>query len=148
AEVGQGDRDDGRLRRDVGPLVSGLPGRHLAAALAPRPVAPRDGGGGFHRLRGGVVALRLQGLDEVPDRQPDVRGADEAEVTRGTTVFVIEQTKPVKGIWWPCPGLLLLARGDGKLAFHDVATQKERLTFGPELSYGVPMLTVSDDGRW
>ena len=45
----------------------GLPRRHVAAALAPRPAAAGDGGGGLHRLRGGVVALRLQGLAEVPD---------------------------------------------------------------------------------
>ena len=48
------------------------PGGTSLAALAPRPAAAGDGGGGLHGLRGGVVALRLQGLAEVSDRHADV----------------------------------------------------------------------------
>src|SRR5207244_8340922 len=45
-----------------------------APALAPRPAAAGDGGGGVHRLRGGVVALRLPRLARLRDRQPHLRG--------------------------------------------------------------------------
>ena len=42
--------------------LPGLPGRHVAAALAPRAAAPGDGGGRLHRLPERVVALRLPRL--------------------------------------------------------------------------------------
>ena len=71
----EADSHDRRLRRDERPLLSALSRRHLAPAVAPRSAAPRDGGGGLHRLRGGVVALRLSGLAAVPDPEPHVRAA-------------------------------------------------------------------------
>ena len=43
----QADRDGRRLRRILRPLVSRLPGRHVAPALAPRPAAAGDGAEGF-----------------------------------------------------------------------------------------------------
>src|SRR5262249_61082177 len=85
--------------RDVGPLLPRLPRRHLPAALAPRFAPPRHGGGGLHRLRGGVVALRFQGLGALPDLEPDVRAAPGR--TEPVTVPGGEQTA--------CPGLRKLA---------------------------------------
>ena len=47
--------------------------RHFASALAPRIAPPRDGSRGIHRVRSGVVALRLQGLEGISDSQHSVR---------------------------------------------------------------------------
>ena len=68
----QAGRDGGHLRRGHRPFEPGLPGRHLAPALAPRPAARGDGVGRVHRLRERVVALRLPGLAPLPHRQPAV----------------------------------------------------------------------------
>ena len=56
--TGKPVEDGRRLRRVFAALVSRLPGRHFARALAPRPAAPRHGGRGLHGQRGRVVALR------------------------------------------------------------------------------------------
>ncbi len=47
------------------------------AALSPRSPAPGDAGGRLHGVRGGMVALRLQGLAEVSDSEQDVRAVGE-----------------------------------------------------------------------
>ena len=70
------------------PLLPRLPRRHVTAALAARPAAPRHGGRRLHRLRGRVVALRLPRLASIPPRQRPLRGHQElsrqvGSLTRG-----------------------------------------------------------------
>ena len=48
-------------------------GRHFAAAMASRPAAQSHRVRGFHRGRERVVALRLQGLEAIPDLECSVR---------------------------------------------------------------------------
>ena len=72
----QAGRDGRRLRRVVGPRRSRTtPAARRCSAGTATCCGDAMEARGLHRLRGGVVALRLQGLGEVPDRQPDVRVA-------------------------------------------------------------------------
>ena len=60
-KTGQGDRDGERVRRVLRPRVPRLHGRHVAAAVAPRPAPRRDGGRGVHactRRSGGTSTTR------------------------------------------------------------------------------------------
>src|SRR5262249_10589685 len=90
----QGGRDDGRLRRHVGHLLPRLPGRYGPAALPPRPAEAGDAGAGGHGLRGGVGALRLQGLAQVPDPEQDLRGAGRQEMSRRGVMFQLRLATP------------------------------------------------------
>jgi WD40 repeat protein len=63
-------------------------------------------------------------------------------------LFIIEQAE-VQRLGWPGPGLLLLVRQDGKIAFYDTATRAERFTFNPSQSgYVHTFRSFSGDGRW
>ncbi len=67
---GQAGEDGRRLRRDVAPVVSRIPRRHVTRALAPRAPARGHGGAGLHGQRTRVVALRSSRMEGVPDHQP------------------------------------------------------------------------------
>jgi D-alanyl-D-alanine dipeptidase len=59
-----------------------MPSTYVAAALASRPAAPRDGGRALHRVRGGVVALRPCGLATLPDHERGLRALMGARALR------------------------------------------------------------------
>src|SRR5689334_16569590 len=63
----EGGRDAGRVRRDVTAFLSRLRRGHDPAARLARPAAAGHGTRGLHRVRRGVVALRLQRLEALRD---------------------------------------------------------------------------------
>ncbi len=62
-------------------------------------------------------------------------------------MFLIDQPG-VLLVGWPAPGLLLLIRRDGVLAFHDTASRAAPATFGAPRKYVDPIRSFSGDGRW
>ena len=74
-------RDARDLRRVHLPVLRRLPRRHLAGTLVSAGAPGGDGSRGVRRQPGGVVALRLQGVAELPDPEPAVRGPRKRTVT-------------------------------------------------------------------
>ncbi len=60
-------RNDRPVRRVFRAIVPRLHRRHITAAMAPRVTSRCNGIAGLYRLRVRVVALRLQGLESLPD---------------------------------------------------------------------------------